>query len=95
LSLAFLAADAALAAALTPASSADLQRRANGVLMIMGYSLTPDVTTGSLSISNQSTGNPGLSMVSLGGGDVFSKGRDESSSSCSAGGSMRSVSADR
>jgi hypothetical protein len=73
LSLAFLAADAALAAALTPASSADLQRRANGVLMIMGYSLTPDVTTGSLAISNQSTGNPGLSMVSLGGGDVLSQ----------------------
>jgi hypothetical protein len=71
--LAFLAADAALAAALMPASSADLQRRANGVLMIMGYSLTPDVTTGSLSISNQSTGNPGLSMVSLGGGDVVSQ----------------------
>ena len=41
--------------------------------MIMGYSLTPDVTTGSLSISNQSTGNPGLSMVSLGGGDVVSQ----------------------
>lgn len=41
--------------------------------MIMGYSLTPDVTTGSLSISNQSTGNPGLGMVSLGGGDVVSQ----------------------
>jgi hypothetical protein len=70
LSLACIAVDTAVAAATVPTSSVDLQRRANGVLMIMGYSLTPDVTTGSLAISNQSTGNPGLSMVSLGGGDV-------------------------
>jgi len=30
----------------------NLQKRVNGVLALMGYMLTPDVTTGSLSISN-------------------------------------------
>ena len=30
----------------------NIQKRASGVLALMGYTLTPDVTTGSLSISN-------------------------------------------
>ena len=47
---------------------------ANGVLTLMGYSLTPDVTTGTLSFSNAESGNPGFSMSSLGGGVTFSKG---------------------
>jgi len=29
----------------------NIQKRASGVLALMGYTLTPDVTTGSLSIS--------------------------------------------
>jgi hypothetical protein len=41
--------------------------------MIMGYSLTPDVTTGSLSISDNATNNPGLQMTSLGGGGTISE----------------------
>jgi hypothetical protein len=45
----------------------------NGVLALMGYMLTPDVTTGSLSISNQSTGNPDFAMTSIGGGFTVSK----------------------
>jgi hypothetical protein len=45
----------------------NLQQRANGVLALMGYMLTPDVTTGSLSISDGTTANPGLRMTSLGG----------------------------
>jgi len=51
-----------------------LQEMANGVLMLMGYSLTPDVTTGSLSFSNAESGNPGFSMSSLGAGFTVSKG---------------------
>jgi hypothetical protein len=51
----------------------NLQRIANGVLMLMGYSLVPDVTTGSLSFSDTSTGNPGFSMTSLGAGFTVSK----------------------
>jgi len=39
------------------AVGANLQKRVNGVLALMGYMLTPDITTGSLSISNAATGN--------------------------------------
>jgi len=51
----------------------NFQKRANGVLALMGYMLTPDVTTGSLSISDGTTANPGLSMSSLGGGFTISR----------------------
>ena len=51
----------------------DLQKRVNGVLSMMGYMLTPDVTTGSLGISNAATGNPDLSMSTLGGGFTVSR----------------------
>ena len=51
----------------------NLQLRANDLMMIMSYSLTPDVTTGSLSITNQPTQNPALRMISLGGGDRISE----------------------
>jgi hypothetical protein len=46
----------------------NLQKRANAVLSLMGYMLTPDVTTGNLAISNDATGNPDLNMTTLGGG---------------------------
>src|SRR6186997_3392711 len=49
-------------------SDAELQKRANGVLTLMGFSLTPDVTTGSLSISDQSAGNPYFRQTSISGG---------------------------
>lgn len=52
----------------------NLQKMANSVLTIMGYSLTPDVTTGSLALNNAASGNPGFSMTSLGGGFTISKG---------------------
>ena len=54
-------------------SSGDLQKRANGVLALMGYMLTPDVTTGSLGITNPATGNPDLAMSTLGGGFTVSR----------------------
>jgi hypothetical protein len=53
-------------------SGADLQKRVNGVLALMGYMLTPDVTTGSLGISNDATGNPDFAMSALGGGFTLS-----------------------
>ncbi len=63
------------AAALAQSSvvGTNLQKISNGVLTLMGYSLVPDVTTGSLSFSNASTGDPGLSMTSLGAGFTLSK----------------------
>jgi hypothetical protein len=51
----------------------DLQKRVDGVLALMGYMLTPDVTTGSLAISNAVTGNPDFKMTTLGGGFTVSK----------------------
>ncbi len=68
----FVAWALAPAAALAQAvSDADLQKRANAVLTLMGFSLTPDVTTGSLSISDQSAGNPYFRQVSAGGGGTL------------------------
>lgn len=55
------------------APSARLQERANAVLSLMGYSLTPDVTTGSLALTDASAGNPGFSLTTLGGGFTWSK----------------------
>jgi len=52
----------------------NLQKAANAVLSMMGLMLTPDVTTGSLSFSNDATGNPDFSMTSLGGGFTTSRG---------------------
>jgi len=52
---------------------ANVQKRANGVLALMGYQLTPDVTTGSLSINNGTSGNPDFSQTSFGGGFTLSK----------------------
>ncbi|MBB5192022.1 hypothetical protein HNQ50_002759 [Silvimonas terrae] len=52
---------------------ADVQKRANAVLGLMGYSLVPDVTTSALSINSASSGDPGLTMSNLGGGATMSK----------------------
>ncbi|HXJ51437.1 MAG TPA: hypothetical protein VNH16_08600 [Burkholderiales bacterium] len=49
-------------------SDADLQKRANAILTLMGFSLVPDVTTGALSISDQSAGNPYFRQTSIAGG---------------------------
>jgi hypothetical protein len=73
-----LAAACALTPALAPAqtfepSGVNIEKAVNGVLGLMGYMLTPDVTTGSLSLSNEPTGNPDLGLTSLGGGFTMSK----------------------
>jgi hypothetical protein len=49
-------------------SDAELQKRANAVLTLMGFTLTPDVTTGAFAISDQSTGNPYFRQTSISGG---------------------------
>jgi hypothetical protein len=52
---------------------ASVQKRANAVLSLMGYSLTPDVTTGSLSLNDAAASNPGFRLTTLGGGDILSR----------------------
>ena len=52
---------------------ANVQKRANAVLSLMGYSLTPDVTTGSLSLSDSAASNPGFRLTTLGGGFTWSR----------------------
>src|SRR3954462_4911500 len=52
-------------------TDAALQKRANAVLTLMGISLTPDVTTGSLSISDQNAGNPYFRQSSISGGGTL------------------------
>jgi hypothetical protein len=54
-------------------TGANLQKRTDAILGLMGFSLTPDVTTGSLSIANTPTGNPDIAMSTLGGGFTVSR----------------------
>ena len=57
-------------------SQDDLQKRANGVLALMSFSIVPDITTSSLSIrggSGSTSGSTGFYMTQLGGGDTVSK----------------------
>jgi hypothetical protein len=51
----------------------NLQKRVNGVLALMGYTLFPDVTTSSLSIKNAASGDPSFTIAQLGGGFAVSK----------------------
>jgi len=57
-------------------SKDDLQKRANGVLAIMSFSIVPDITTSSLNIGSGSgsvSGSSEFAMTQLGGGDTISK----------------------
>jgi len=63
-----LAPAAALAQAVT---DAELQKRANAILTLMGFAVTPDVTTGSLSLTDQTAGNPYFRQTSLSGGGTL------------------------
>ena len=56
----------------TVAANNYLKKRTDAFMTITGYSLTPDVTTGSLSITDKGGDNPNLQMISLGGGDRIS-----------------------
>jgi len=50
-----------------------LQKRVNGALSMMVYSVAPDVTSSSLSISSGEAGTNGLYMTQFGGGFTWSK----------------------
>nr|WP_225591470.1 hypothetical protein [Achromobacter sp. ACM01] len=57
-------------------SQDDLQKRANGVLAIMSFSIVPDITTSSLNIGGGSgsvSGSSEFAMTQQGGGDTISK----------------------
>ena len=57
-------------------SQDDLQKRANGVLALMSFSIVPDITTSSLNIGGGSgsvSGSSEFAMTQLGGGDTISK----------------------
>lgn len=51
----------------------NIQRVTNGVLSLMAYTIAPDVTTSSLSITNAASSNPSLSMTQVGGGFTVSE----------------------
>jgi hypothetical protein len=56
----------------TVAANNYLKKRTDAFMTITGYSLTPDVTTGSLSITDKGRDAQNLQMISLGGGDRIS-----------------------
>ncbi|RWU19222.1 hypothetical protein DM813_23235 [Pseudomonas alkylphenolica] len=51
----------------------NLEDRANGMLALMSYAMTPDLTSSSLSINDNSAGNPSLTLTQAGGGATLSK----------------------
>lgn len=51
----------------------DVQKRANAVLALLSFTVTPDLTASSLGIRNGNTGNPALNMTQLGGGFTLSQ----------------------
>ena len=52
---------------------ANLKKRADAVVGLMSFMLTPDVTTGSLSFSYESADNPDIALTTLGGGFTMSQ----------------------
>lgn len=52
---------------------ASVKKHADAVLTLMTFTITPDVTTSSLSLRNSTTGNPKLMISQFGGGFTLSK----------------------
>ena len=52
---------------------ANVQERVNGLIAMMQYTLIPEVTTSSLSISSTTSGESGLGLTQLGGGFTWSR----------------------
>jgi len=52
---------------------ANVQKLANGIVGVMSYTVAPDVTTSSLSLSSSDSSNNHLSMTQFGGGFTWSK----------------------
>jgi len=72
----WIAAFATLAQAQQPpltVSGARIQKIANGVLGLMGYSVVPDLTSSTLAIDSAGTGNPQVTMSQLAGGFTLSR----------------------
>jgi hypothetical protein len=51
----------------------NIQKRVDGILTMMSYTLFPDVTTSSLSIKSAATSDPSLVLTQLGGGFTVSR----------------------
>ena len=51
----------------------NIQKRVDGILTLMSYTLFPDVTTSTLSVTNEASGNPNFLMTQLGGGFTVSR----------------------
>lgn len=51
----------------------DVQKLANGVLGVMSYTVAPDVTMSSLSVSSGATSNTSFGLTQFGGGFTWSK----------------------
>ena len=51
----------------------DVQKLVNGVVGVMSYTVTPDVTTSSLAINNAATGNADFKISQFGGGFTWSR----------------------
>lgn len=66
----------AVETAVRPSYSLDdavIKHRKDGILTLMGFTVLPDVTTSSLSITDAQSGNPGLQQTTLGGGFTVSQ----------------------
>ncbi|OLL32503.1 hypothetical protein BTH42_08250 [Burkholderia sp. SRS-W-2-2016] len=50
----------------------DVQRRANAVLALLSFTVTPDLSASTLGIRNGATDNPSLNMTQFGGGFTMS-----------------------
>ena len=53
--------------------AANLKKRADAIVGLMSFMLTPDVTTGSIALSDEPTGNPDIALTTLGGGFTMSR----------------------
>lgn len=53
--------------------AANLKKRADAIVGLMSFMLTPDVTTGSIALSDEPTGNPDVALTTLGGGFTMSR----------------------
>jgi hypothetical protein len=51
----------------------NIQKRVDGILTLMSYTVFPDVTTSTLSITQAATGNPDFLMTQFGGGFTVSR----------------------
>jgi hypothetical protein len=51
----------------------NLQKRVDGILALMSYTVFPDVTTSTLSVTQAATGNPDFLMTQFGGGFTVSR----------------------